>query len=387
MTYAFNNIPVALIEDNKKNFYSIEGIAELAENIRTVGLLHPIRAVRVNGGYRCVDGHRRLNAYRLLAEEDEGFQNIPTYLLPVMEDLEEQTMLLMSNANNRQMTTADLHRQEAALRQLLEARKAAGKRVPKNLSQYMASVLGVSRNEVSRMHVTNTQLIPEGKQLLEDGKLNASTAYEMARRPEAEQRAAIAPLKAVAPIMQQLNTELEAAQDAERKRIENLIRLAEKYTAKYMPRVLLYRLSNCFYRSDVIASLKMTVCKCHNGYTGSIRYYFTPKGVSIGDDSGKVDATITEFADAVLVTALRAYAGKQIRETDKEKPAENVSKMDAGWKTGHPESPCWCVCRLFSDGMKNGIYRRLWWGGRKWNGLGGEDAPVTHWILAPEVES
>lgn len=387
MTYALNNIPVDLIEDNSKNFYSIEGVQELAENIRTVGLLHPIRVVRAPGGtYRCVDGHRRLSAYRVLAEEDEGFQNVPAYEVPVMDDLEEQTMLLMANANNRQMTTADLHRQEAELRQLLEARRAAGKPVPKNLSQYMASVLGVSRNEVSRMHTTNTGLIPEGKQLLEEGKLNASAAYDLARKPDAEQRAAVA---AIAPAPQTATDAVPQTvrdyQAEEAARAKNLVRLAGRYAGKYLTYGLKTRLRAAVYRKDVIDAFKEAARTAIGHSDSELRYGYTSTHIDIADNSGSANASITEFADAVMVATLRAYASKQLREETEVRPTP-ASKMDTGWRKGHPADPCWCVCRVFEPGMRNGIYCRLWWGGQKWNGLPGADLLVTHWTPEPEED-
>lgn len=391
MTYALNNIPVDLIEDNERNFYSIDGIAALAEGIRTVGLLHPIRVVRLpSGHYRCVDGHRRLSAYRLLSEEDEGFGTIPAYELPVMESLEEQTMLLMANANNRQMTPADLHRQEAELRQLLEARRAAGKPVPKNLSQYMAGVLGVSRNEVSRMHTTNSQLIPEGKQLLEEGKLNASAAYAMARKPEDEQREALK-----AQLNEDLQQQAAANAQAETARVQSLVRLAGKFAGKYMPELLKGRLSRAVYRRDVVDAFKELAHRNYGRTCDGLRYGLTSTHVDIADGTASVNASITEFADAVLVATLRAYAARQLRSGEQEAKAP-ASKMDTPWRTGHPESPCWCVCRIADKSMDHGVYSRLWWGGKKWNFSSGSHPDdqtsaaliecVTHWIPVPEEE-
>lgn len=391
MTYALNNIPVDLIEDNARNFYSIDGISALAEGIRTVGLLHPIRVVRLpSGRFRCVDGHRRLSAYRLLSEEDEGFNNIPAYELPVMESLEEQTMLLMANANNRQMTPADLHRQEAELRQLLEARRAAGKPVPRNLSQYMAGVLGVSRNEVSRMHTTNSQLIPEGKQLLEEGKLNASAAYAMARKPEAEQREALK-----AQLNEDLQQQAAANAQAEDARIRSLVRLAGKFAGKYMPELLKSRLAHAVYRRDVVDAFKELAHRSFGHSSDSLRYGLSPTHIDIADSTSAASGTITEFADAVLVATLRAYAARQLRSGEADDKTA-ASKMDTPWRTGHPDSPCWCICRIADGKMTRGVYVRLWWGGKKWNFSGGSgtDDPdmaslancVTHWILAPEEE-
>ena len=58
-------IPLGFIKSNEQNFYSIEGIDELADSIAMVGLLEPVRVVRISSSptqpyqYKLISGHRR----------------------------------------------------------------------------------------------------------------------------------------------------------------------------------------------------------------------------------------------------------------------------------------------------------------------------------------
>ena len=188
-------IPLDRIRGNEKNFYSMEGLRELAESIRMVGLLDPVCVLRDGpDGYRLLSGHRRYAAYQLLREEAEGYDAIPAMVLEQMGDLSETFALITANATARELTYAERCRQEQMLRETLEAMKAAGMEVPKNLGQYMAEQLGTSRNEVSRMHSVNERLIPEARARLDEGAMTAQQAYEMSRRPEEEQKAAVSNL-------------------------------------------------------------------------------------------------------------------------------------------------------------------------------------------------
>ena len=55
-------LPIASIDADTNNFYSMDGVEELAANIELIGLLDPLR-VRENpdmpGRYLIVSGHRR----------------------------------------------------------------------------------------------------------------------------------------------------------------------------------------------------------------------------------------------------------------------------------------------------------------------------------------
>lgn len=67
-------IDEAKLSGDGENFYSMEGIEALAQNIELVGLQQPLR-VRPDpddeGGYIVVSGHRRLTAIRTICKVDE----------------------------------------------------------------------------------------------------------------------------------------------------------------------------------------------------------------------------------------------------------------------------------------------------------------------------
>ncbi len=64
-------------------------LAELKDSIQAVGLSNPIRVEQTEDGYQLIQGFRRLNAFRELAEEtgDARYQKIPAALVPRGEPL------------------------------------------------------------------------------------------------------------------------------------------------------------------------------------------------------------------------------------------------------------------------------------------------------------
>lgn len=197
-TDKIRHIALDNLADNERNFYGLREIEKLADSIREVGLLDPVAAVPVGDGYRLISGHRRLAAYRLLAEEDrEKYGAIPTRVVAAMDDLRETLALVTANSTARELTYAEKLRQEQVLRETLTAMKEAGMDVPRNLGTYMAEQLGTSRNEVSRMHSVNENLIPEAREKVDSGELNARQAYDLSRQPEEKQRDAIGSLKKI----------------------------------------------------------------------------------------------------------------------------------------------------------------------------------------------
>lgn len=187
-------IPLEKILTNPGNFYSIEGIEELADSIEMVGLLSPVSVVPEATGYKLISGHRRFQAYRYLQQDDSKYNSIPAIVLSGLDDLTETIALITANSTTRELTYAEKCQQEKVLRDTLMAMKSIGVEIPRNLGQYIADQLGVSRNEVSRMHSVNENLSAEGKAKLEAGELTAQQAYEMSRKPAAEQVAELTPV-------------------------------------------------------------------------------------------------------------------------------------------------------------------------------------------------
>lgn len=185
-------IPLSAITKNEKNFYSMSEIEKLQESIQAVGLLSPITVVQTGPSqYRIISGHRRYTAYHALAEIDQKYSTIPARIVEKFDDIEETMALIFANSTQRVLTLEEKLQQEQMMRDSIKALKAAGEDTPKNIGQYIANYLGTSRNEVSRMHSINENLIPEAREKIAAGEMNASTAYQLSRKDPVAQRAAI----------------------------------------------------------------------------------------------------------------------------------------------------------------------------------------------------
>lgn len=114
----------------------------------------------------------------------------------------------------------------------------------------------------------------------------------------------------------------------EKKRMGHLSRLALAFVKDHLNQGRLEDfLQGAVYRNDVIEAFKRTVCSTHSGLSSfNLSYTFSPNCVNIRDQSGSAKCTIAEFADAVMVAALKLAI-----QTD------TVSDKDSGWQTGEPE--------------------------------------------------
>ena len=69
-------IPLDKLDQDPGNFYSLDGVEELAANIQLCGLQQPLRVREgEHGRYTIVSGHRRRAALALLAEEAAGLDD------------------------------------------------------------------------------------------------------------------------------------------------------------------------------------------------------------------------------------------------------------------------------------------------------------------------
>lgn len=117
----------------------------------------------------------------------------------------------------------------------------------------------------------------------------------------------------------------------EQKRMENLTRLAERFVKDHLnQRQLKDFILEAVYRNDVVEAFKRTVCATNSGGSSpdGIDYGFSPRGVQLKDEKGRVECTIVEFTDAVMVAALKLCI--------KNYGADTAPKA-TGWKTGEPE--------------------------------------------------
>ena len=189
-------LDLAQIDDDENNFYSMEGIEELAANIELIGLQQPLR-VRENpdmaGRYLIVSGHRRRRAiWQLYEENPEKWAKVACIIergggSPELRELR----LIMANADTRRMSSADLAKQAERVKMLLYQLKEQGYEFPGRMRDHVAEACKVSATKLAELKVIRERLEPDWKALWEKGAINHSTAYTIAKEaPEIQRRLA-----------------------------------------------------------------------------------------------------------------------------------------------------------------------------------------------------
>ena len=155
------DIPLAEIKPNhyqpRKEFGPDE-LKELADSIRTAGLLQPIAVRSVNGGYELVAGERRLRAVKAL-----GWPTIPS----IVRDYDDRTMLTLALIENLQ---------RADLNPIEEAEGYARLASEFDLTQSeIADLVGKDRSTVANLQ--RVLQLPEAvRKMLETGALSLGHA-------------------------------------------------------------------------------------------------------------------------------------------------------------------------------------------------------------------
>lgn len=186
-------IPIERIDPNPDNFYSLDGLEELAGSIEMLGLQQPL-LVRPAPEQRFVviSGHRRRAAILLIRD---GGSDQFSGGVPCIVDRSEasaalrELKLIMANADTRKMSSADQNKQAERIEDLLRQLVDEGYEFPGRLRDWVSKLSGMSRTKLARMKVIREKL---DKPLLKDyynkGKMNEAVAYELAQRPLELQR-------------------------------------------------------------------------------------------------------------------------------------------------------------------------------------------------------
>ena len=186
-------IPLDLIDPDPANFYSLDGIEELAGSIEMLGLQQPLLVRPVQGGrYVVISGHRRREALlRIVEGGSEQFADGVPCIVDAGEASEalRELKLIMANSDTRRMSSADQNKQAERIEDLLRQLVDEGYVFPGRLRDWVSKLSGMSRTKLARMKVIREKLAPD---LLENyynkGDMNEAVAYELAQRPEEMQR-------------------------------------------------------------------------------------------------------------------------------------------------------------------------------------------------------
>ncbi len=178
-------IPLAELHEDKRNFYKVDRVEELAANIQLCGLMDPLRVRKSEDGYTIVSGHRRFAAIKLLAAEDTKFETAACIIDAgdAPEALQE-LRLIYANNDTREMSAADKAKQAERVEILLYELKEQGMEFPGRMRDHVAEACRISRSKLGRLKKIERDLAPCYKPLWDAGELPEDTADALASLPE-----------------------------------------------------------------------------------------------------------------------------------------------------------------------------------------------------------
>ena len=197
-TEQITRVPLESIDPDPNNFYSLEGLGELAANIETVGLLDPLRVRPSGERYTIVSGHRRRAALQLLRDSgcERWRDGVPCIIeLGEASDAMRELRLIFANSSTRVMSPADLSKQAERVTQLLYELKEQGVEFPGSMRAHVAEACKVSQSKLARLHAIRGKLVTELLQRFDRGEVPEETAYQLSRLPEDLQQAVAAELE------------------------------------------------------------------------------------------------------------------------------------------------------------------------------------------------
>lgn len=181
------------LDEDKANFYHVDGIADLVANIELVGLQQPLR-VRPSPDkpdrYVIVSGHRRRRALLALYQEaPEKWGKVPCIVETGAESAAMQELrLIYANAATRKMSSADLSRQAERVEALLYKLKEEGYEFPGRMRDHVAEACRVSKTKLATLSVIRKGLAKVWRPKYETGDLSEDAAYALSKLDAARQQ-------------------------------------------------------------------------------------------------------------------------------------------------------------------------------------------------------
>lgn len=185
-------IEINKIKTSMDNFYSMNDIEILADDIERQGLKHNLvvsEDSRNPDTYFIKSGHRRFVAIQhLISENRYGSKFIPCFVDGRKSKSENILDLIMLNATSRVMTDSELFKQYEVLKGTLEQLKNEGIKVKGRLREKVAEMLNVSSAQIGKIENIKHNAVDEVKEAVESGDMSISTANSIATLPEQEQK-------------------------------------------------------------------------------------------------------------------------------------------------------------------------------------------------------
>ena len=196
-------LPLTELTPFKNHPFKVKNDAEMAELMKSIadaGVLSPALArPKEGGGYELISGHRRLAACKAL-----GMDTMPV-IVRRLTDEEAVITMVDSNLQREHILPSE---KAFAYKMKLDALKHQGKtsaQVAQKLSvEIVGEAAGESKDQVRR-YIRLTNLIPESRQMVDDGKIALTPAVELSylQPPEQETLFSIMDCDEVTPSLSQ----------------------------------------------------------------------------------------------------------------------------------------------------------------------------------------
>ncbi len=184
-------LPLAELKPFQNHPFHVQDDAELqklTESIRERGILSPLVARPIDGGYALISGHRRK-----LAAQMAGLDHVPV-LVRNMTDDEATILMVDSNIQRENLLPSE---RAFAYKMKLDAMKRQGARTDLTCGQVghklkMRDLLAAKSDDSARMiqrYIRLTELIPALLQMVDERRIAFSPAVEISYLKEAEQTA------------------------------------------------------------------------------------------------------------------------------------------------------------------------------------------------------
>lgn len=195
------DINITDIYPNGNNFYAMQDIEALAEDIKAVGLLENLTvmyAPAAGKNYKLLGGERRWRALCLLVQQGYNEFSAATCQIRTAENERAEIIEIIMCNRQRVKTVWEQIEEETRLKETLQEMKKNGETLKGydlqegRLRDTIAAILNYSAAKVGQMETIAKNLIGELRDALKEEKINFSTAYTVAKMDEAGQQAALA---------------------------------------------------------------------------------------------------------------------------------------------------------------------------------------------------
>ena len=186
--FKFDYIDIDKLKINSKNFYPIVDIEILEEDISINGLNHNlvVRPIE-NGFYEIISGERRYTALKSLVDKgDNKYSKVPCKVVN-LNDIDSEITLIQANAQTRELTDVEKLKQVERLTELYREKKKNGEKIT-NIRGLVSKDIGLSEGQVAKYSTVSNNLIPELREILNDGKLTISNATEFSSLSKENQK-------------------------------------------------------------------------------------------------------------------------------------------------------------------------------------------------------